>query len=130
MKKLNCILLIDDNPAENNYNKIIIEEMNIAENIHLAENGGEALNFLTDKYAPFPELIILDLYIPKMNGWEFIDEYRKLDDIRKKHTVLVILSNSTNPDDVNKAAQIKEVTNFILKPLNSLKLKEIMERYF
>jgi len=104
MKKINCVLLIDDNPAENNFNKIIIEETNITDTIRIAENGLSALSFLKETI-DFPELIILDLYIPKMNGWEFIEEYRKLPDAKKANTVLMILSNSSNPDDVNRARE-------------------------
>src|SRR5438132_10455372 len=118
MKKLNCVLLIDDNPAENNYNKIIIEEMNIASAIEIAENGLDALYFLSKEDKPFPELIILDLYIPKMNGWEFIEEFRKFPDLKKANTVLIILSNTSNPNDAKKVKEIKEVTDFELKPLN------------
>ncbi len=130
MKKFNSILLIDDNPAENNYNKIVIEDMNIADNIEIAENGLDALNYLNNTNNPFPELIILDLYIPKMNGWEFIEEYRKFDSIKKSDTILVILSNTSNPADIKRAKEIKEVTDFELKPLNSHKLNEILERNF
>lgn len=129
MKKINCILLIDDVPAENNFNKIIIEEMNITEDIRIAETGADAMFFLNNT-VNFPELIVLDLYIPKMDGWEFIEEYRKLPDTKKANTILLILSNSSNPADVNRAQEMKEVTNFMLKPLNSSKLNEIMERYF
>ncbi len=130
MKQINCILLIDDNPSENSYNKILIEEMNIAEYIEIAESGFDALNYLTDKNNIFPDLIFLDLNMPKMNGWEFLKLYGDLPQQNKTNTIVVVLSNSSNPDDVNRALEIKEITNFELKPITKHALKEIVDRYF
>jgi len=69
MEKLNCVLLIDDNPADNRYHQIIIEEMNITNSICSVENGFEALDFLNNENNVLPELIFLDINMPKMNGW-------------------------------------------------------------
>lgn len=66
-KKLNCVLLIDDDHEDNRFHQIIIEEMNMAEKIEFALNGLEALDFLA-KQDHIPELIFLDINMPKMNG--------------------------------------------------------------
>jgi CheY-like chemotaxis protein len=130
MNRINSILLIDDNQAEYTFNKIIIEEMKITNNIHVSENGLSAIEYLMDKTTIFPELIILDLYMPKMDGWEFLMEYRKLNRPEKENAVILVLSNSSDPDEVNRAKEYKEVNYFLLKPLTKYAIEEIMERFF
>lgn len=130
MKKLKSILLIDDNPADNRLNKIIIEEMGIAENIPTIENGNDALNYLKNVNNILPDLIFLDINMPGMNGWEFLAEYKKLDRIKKANIVLIVLSGISDPDAINKAPEISQISNFELKPLTKRVLKDILETYF
>ena len=73
-KKLECILLIDDDDEDNFYHKIVIERMNITKRIEVAYNGLEALEFLQKESQIIPELIFLDINMPKMNGWEFLEK--------------------------------------------------------
>lgn len=128
MKKLNCILLVDDSPADNRYHQIIIEEMNIANNIEFALNGIEALNFLNNEKNILPDLIFLDINMPKMNGWEFLEEYRKLDTPKKSK--IVILTTSTNIDDVVRSQEISEVSDFETKPLDKDAIENILYKFF
>src|SRR4051812_47898983 len=106
--KFKSILLIDDNAADNRYNQIILEEMNIAENIVVAENGLEALDILKKEDNDQPDLILLDINMPKMNGWEFLDAYKKLN--LKENDIVVVLTTSMNPEDKKKAEQITGVS--------------------
>lgn len=129
-KKLNCILLIDDNDADNHYHQIIIEQMNITESVQIAENGLEALAFLKKENQVAPELIFLDINMPKMNGWEFLDEYKNLDAQQKAEIVIVMLTTSANPDDIKRAETIAEVNGFKVKPLTEEMLNEILEKHF
>ena len=81
--KLNCILLVDDDEPTNFLNQMVIEELDIAEQIRVAQNGQEALTYLKktgigDENFPLPDLILLDINMPAMNGWEFLERYRKL----------------------------------------------------
>lgn len=129
-KKLNCILLIDDNDADNHYHQIIIEQMNITESVQIAEDGLEALAFLKKENQVAPELIFLDINMPKMNGWEFLDEYKNLDAQQKAEIVIVMLTTSANPDDIKRAETIAEVNGFKVKPLTEEMLNEILEKHF
>ena len=129
-KKLNCILLVDDNPADNRFHKIIIEEMDIANRIDTVSNGIEALYYLLKANPTPPELILLDINMPRMNGWEFLQQYKDLDIKQKARVVIMILSTSSNPDDIKKAKEIKEVTGFETKPLNVEVMTEILNQHF
>jgi CheY-like chemotaxis protein len=129
-RKLECILLVDDDPDDNMYHRIIIEEMNITDNIDVVLNGLEAITYLKkDNQAP-PELIFLDINMPKMNGWEFLDQYKHLDAKQRARVVIVILTTSANPDHLKKAQQIKEVTGFETKPLSKEMMSEILKEHF
>jgi CheY-like chemotaxis protein len=129
-KKLNCIMLIDDNSADNKYHQIIIKGMNITENIEVALDGEKAISFLKKENQTPPELIFLDINMPKINGWEFLEQYKHLDIKQKAKIVIVMLTTSGNPADREKAEQIEEVTGFKTKPLTEEMLTEILDKYF
>ncbi len=130
MTKLKCILLIDDNPADNRYHQIILESMDIAEHIEFAMNGLDALDFLNNKNNMLPDLIFLDINMPKMNGWEFLAEYKSLDANKKAKVIIVILSTSANPADIKRSQEISEVADFETKPLSEEAIANILEHYF
>jgi len=129
-KKLNSILLVDDDDDDNYYHQIIIEKMNMVNKIDVAMNGIEAIAYLKNANNNPPDLIFLDLNMPKMNGWEFIEQYRHLGLAQKAKVLIVILSTSANPDDLKKAKEIQEVTGFNTKPLSKEYLMKILEQHF
>ncbi len=128
-KKLSCILLIDDDFDDNIFHKIIIRKMDIAETIDEANDGVEALEHLQARRAP-PELIFLDINMPRMNGWEFLERYKDIDAKQKAKTIIMMLSTSANPDEIKKAQEIEEVSGFKTKPLSREMLTEILQNYF
>jgi len=129
-KKLNCILLVDDDSEDNIYHKIILKNMDIVNCIDVVVNGVEALAYLNKENQIPPELIFLDLNMPKMNGWEFLEQYKYLDDKQKARIVIMILTTSANPDHIKKAKEIKEVTGFETKPLTKEIMTEILNKHF
>jgi CheY-like chemotaxis protein len=129
-KKLNCILLVDDNREDNVFHQIILKKMNIVNRIDIVLNGVEALEYLRKENQTPPELIFLDINMPKMNGWEFLEQYKHLDAKQKARVVIMILSTSANPDDIRKAKEIKEVTGFETKPLTEKMMLEILNQHF
>ena len=137
MKKINCILLIDDNPADNEFHKRKIMKADVCNHIHIVTIAREALNYLIkagepteSEYFPKPDLIYLDINMPGMNGFEFLKEYKKLDPELKSKAVIIMLSTSLNPDDRERANANKEVTEFQNKPLTVEILHETIEKYF
>lgn len=129
-KKLNCILLVDDDNDDNLYHQIIIKEMDIVDNIDTVKNGIEAIAYLKNENIKPPDLIFLDLNMPKMNGWEFLEAYKDLSMAKKAKVLIVILTTSANPDDIKRAKEIKDVTGFETKPLSKEFLTEILEQHF
>lgn len=133
--KLNCILLVDDDEPTNFLNRMILQDVDCAENVEVVESGNEALKYLEnatgkDGNSPLPELIFLDINMPAMNGWEFLEQYSTLDKQHKANVVIVMLTTSLNPDDREKASSMPDVSGFETKPLNPEKLKSILEKYF
>lgn len=151
MKHINCILLIDDNPADNKFHEIRIRKADVCNHIHVATSGQEALEYIkkageqnqpestttdpagiADLQVGFPkaDLIFLDINMPGMNGFEFLEEYKKLDEKLKSKVVIVMLTNSLNPDDQKRALATKEVAEFQNKPLSVKTLQDIIMKYF
>jgi CheY-like chemotaxis protein len=137
-KKLNCMLLVDDDESHNYFSQLVIEENAVTKHVRTAWNGSEAIDYVThrgkfkengDTY-PNPDLILLDLNMPLMNGWEFMEEYQKLDEARKRDIMIVILTTSENPDDREKARRIQGIADYKNKPLTAEILEEIVQKYF
>lgn len=135
-KRLNCILLIDDDDATNFIHQIVIRKARITEEIVTCLNGKQALEFLTNngEYSNTenlqPSLILLDINMPVMDGWEFINAYQKLPQSIKSQIVIVMLTTSYDPDDMDKANGIPEIAEFEKKPLSLEMLNRIMENHF
>lgn len=131
--KLNSILLVDDDEAANFLHTMIIKQLDCTENIITKENGVEALDYLRstiDGIYPQPDLILLDINMPIMDGWEFLGEYEKLKDDQLAKIVIVMLTTSLNPDDRKKAEVIPDISGFISKPLSRIKLEDTLEKHF
>ncbi|MCG1037256.1 response regulator [Polaribacter sargassicola] len=107
------ILLIEDNLIEIMKMKRTISLLKLEHTIQEAKNGEEALKVLEDK-SNFPDLILLDLNMPKMSGIEFLDIIKKTDDF--KHIPTVILTTSDNQKDLFECYKIG-ISGYILKPL-------------
>ena len=72
-RKFKNILLIDDNLAENRYNQIILQRMKIIDTIDIVESAEDALKILENADTSVSTLIVLDINMPRMNGWEFLE---------------------------------------------------------
>lgn len=133
MKKLKCVLLIDDDKATNFIHERILMKSDCTELIQTARSGVEGLTYLSspDKdQSPPPDLIFLDINMPAMNGWEFLEEYKKLGAEDKAKVVIVMLTSSLNPDDKERADGFSEINQFMNKPLTFDRLAEVMDTHF
>jgi CheY-like chemotaxis protein len=132
-KKLKCIMLVDDNPDDNFYHERVIKKSNTADVVVAKQTGREALEYLKSKKNCddlHPDLIFLDINMPGMNGWEFLEEYKKLDEKFKSRAVVIMLTTSDNPDDMTKAKTMNIASDFKTKPLTKEMLEEIINKYF
>ncbi len=128
--KIHRVLLVDDDEDANFFQEKIIRKNNFAERVDKVCNGLEALDYL-DKCIKakdkLPEIIFLDLNMPKMDGWTFLDKYNQLSEDVKNKIVLIILTSSVNPDDAEKAKHTPQVKGYKNKFLNKNQLDEILK---
>jgi CheY-like chemotaxis protein len=134
--QLNCILLIDDDEPTNFLNRLTLEQAGCSRHIRVARSGQEALDYLRNcredvvEAFPRPDLIFLDINMPAMDGWEFLEHYRSLPVDRKADIVLIMLTTSLNPDDEIRTREIPEVTGFENKPLSQPRVDRLLKKYF
>ena len=134
--QLNCILLIDDDEPTNFLNKMTLEQAGCTRQVRIARGGQEALDYLQycggDRSVeyPRPDLIFLDINMPAMDGWEFLEHYRVLPAERKADIILIMLTTSVNPDDEIRTRAIPDVAGFENKPLNQPRLDWLLRKYF
>ena len=128
-KRLNCIMLIDDDEDDNYFHQIILRKMDVANHIQVAQTGLEALDYL-EKENEVPDIIFLDINMPGMNGWDFLDEYKKLNPRQKTTVIIIMLTTSISPADQEKAEKMPEISSFQSKPMTAEMLNDILEQYF
>ncbi len=133
---LKKVLCVDDDPVTLMICKMVIEKACFAKSTSLAANGQLAIDyFASDPTAAHTELVLLDLNMPVMNGWDFLDEFMRSYKARFPTTQVAILSSSVNPEDVQKARSYEIVIDFIKKPLTvegleAFKKHEKLSGYF
>jgi CheY-like chemotaxis protein len=116
-------LLIDDNYIDNFVTRRLLESTKFAENIIVTESPTEAIELLGNGEIK-PNVIFLDIRMPLMSGFEFLDAYDKLD-IDKTATKIFLLSSSYDPTDIKRSLDNKYITHFIHKPLTHKTLEEL-----
>ena len=101
-----------------NYNKQVERIINFSD-------GEKAIQYLTDNKVTnenIPDIIFLDSNMPILDGWQFIEEYKRIKTEIKKKIVIVMWSSSINPIDTERASKISEISNYLIKPI---KLEEV-----
>lgn len=132
MKKLKHVLLVDDDPTTNFFNRHLLKKIGLFECIHEAQNGKEALEIVKDLSSRGErlEMILLDINMPVMNGFEFLENYEKLDDELRSSVVVCMLTTSLAKEDVEQSKQYQSLNDYIDKPLYEAKIMELVEKYF
>lgn len=125
-------MLLDDNELDNFINQKVIEASHFASKVYVNTSSKSALEFLnnlslsdSDKLDIFPEIIFIDLNMPMMDGFQFIENLKKSQPKKIESLKLVILTSSTNPHDRDRAAELSQNIVFLNKPLTSDMLAQL-----
>jgi CheY-like chemotaxis protein len=131
MNKLSGVLLVDDDKIINFLNRWLLQDLQVARQVLVAENGQEALGLIYPhgEGGYYPDLILLDINMPVMNGFEFLEAYAALDFAGKQTVVIVMLTTSLNPRDVNRL-QLLPMQGFLSKPLTRQKVQDLLKQHF
>lgn len=130
--RYSSVMLIDDNEIDNFINMKMIEGCGFASNVLVHTGSRSALEFL-DNYARTdslpeemkPEVLFLDINMPILDGFMFLDEFEKLKPEFRKNMKVIILTSSINPNDAEKANKHPLITGFINKPLTEEHLEKL-----
>src|SRR3970040_1360238 len=128
---LDSILFIDDDPITLMLCKMVIKKASFSNEIATSKNGEEALQYFNalkqiDSNGEFkkqPQLIFLDLNMPVMGGWEFLESFSTSDYADYNKTKVIILSSTIDPEDLEKSKKYPMVIDFLSKPIS----KEMLE---
>jgi CheY-like chemotaxis protein len=133
MPPLSSVLLVDDDPTTNYLNKLLLTRMGAAEQVLVAENGEQALRTLLQtcvaETATCPQLILLDMNMPVLNGLAFLEAYAQLPLVHQQAIVIVMLTTSLHPVDLARAQQLP-IAGFLNKPLTKEKVHALLQEHF
>lgn len=121
------MLVIDDDEINVFIIKKLVEKTGYEVSLTAKSNGQLALDYLTaivDSGEPFPQLILVDINMPLVNGWEFLEAYEKLN--MPEHPHMYMVSSSVYENDIEKAKSYKTIKGFISKPLSIGRLTELL----
>ena len=134
MAALSCILLVDDDDTTNYLNQTLLRRMAVSDAVLVAGNGQEALDLLHRHCASAassacPVLVLLDMKMPLMNGFEFLQAYAQRP-VRENPTVVIImLTTSLNPKDVAQMQGLP-IAGYLTKPLTRDKVSQVLQEHF
>ncbi len=130
MKKVNLTCIIDDDPIFVFGIKKVMELINFSDSIMVFKNGQEALDNLKPiilSKEELPDIILLDLNMPVLDGWQFLDEFIKIP--CEKKIIIYVVSSSIDPEDILRAKSYQGVSDYIVKPITIERLKEVLYNF-
>ena len=130
MSKPKHIFLVDDEDVFRFLVKKTINKTEFIGDTMEFGNGLMCLEYLREHAMSedlLPEIIFLDLSMPVMDGWDFLEAFRKLKASIKKKIAVYIMSSSISPDDMNRAKESEDVSGFLIKPITAPQLQKVIQ---
>src|ERR1044072_1850918 len=124
--KYKRVMVVDDNEVDRYVSELVMEKTGFAEKVYLVESARDALDQLKTLEATpdeLPHLIFLDINMPIMSGFDFLDEYQQLSERIRKNCIIMMLTTSLNEKDRERAEDNPFVCRFVNKPLDKDKLE-------
>jgi len=130
MKPIIICLVDDDDIYQFTFTQSL-KKVNIAKRIMVFSNAYEAIDFLQlhiKEADEIPDVVFLDINMPVMDGWEFLEEYTKIVPTLPKQVTIYMVSSSVNKEDIDRAKSISAVTDYLIKPVEGDAVKGILEK--
>lgn len=128
-QKYKSVMVVDDTHVDRFIAERNLKKYGYAEEVILCESAFSALSHLRDlerKNAPIPEQIFLDIRMPEMDGFGFLEEFKKFPEAFRKNIEVIMLSTSLNPIDHERAKHSRYVVRFVNKPLDRKVIEDLM----
>ncbi len=126
---MKSVLIVDDNEIDTLIHRKVLERIQHVRQVHSAKNGHAAialLNAYSEQSKPLPDIILLDLNMPIMNGFAFIDKFQELELPGKENVIIVVVTSSNSSADL-RAVKEKGVNLYLLKPLTEESFLKALE---
>ncbi|MDC6389285.1 response regulator [Maribacter sp. PR1] len=132
MEKSN-ILLVDDDEIYLYLMEKSIQKLTDDLVVNSFTDGAQAIDFISDqvqKGRELPEIILLDINMPFLDGWGFLAEFKKLKPKLEQHINIYMISSSSREEDIKRAKSFEELTGYMIKPLKEDELTEIFKKAY
>ena len=129
MKKIETFCIVDDDDIYQFTTSLLLKKTDLVNKIIVFSNGLKAINFLKDEMGTkenIPDVLFLDINMPVMDGWEFLEEYLLIKPMMPKTVVIYMVSSSVNEKDVLKAKSISALSGYMVKPISSQNIMEVI----
>lgn len=129
MEKKNWAI-VDDDLIFHLTTKMLLQKKDVHKKILLFKNGKEAFDYLKNHQETsddLPDIILLDLNMPVMDGWDFIEHYLPIRSDLPKEITVYIVTSSMDDEDMKRASEISAIKKYVIKPIDQYKLEEIID---
>ncbi len=129
MTKVSTFCIVDDDEIYQFTTSILLKRTNLVNKIIKFSNGLKAINFLKDEMGNqenIPDILFLDINMPVMDGWEFLEEYQLIKHMMPKEILIYMVSSSIDERDVLKAKSISTLSGYLVKPISGQNITDVI----
>lgn len=133
MKKINTFCIVDDDDIYQFTTSLFLKKTDLVNKIIVFSNGLKAINFLKEEMGNsenIPDILFLDVNMPVMDGWEFLEEYLLIKPMMPKTIVIYMVTSSVDEKDVLRAKNISALSGYLVKPISSENIVEVISGLF